>query len=142
MPKGKGKVKAIPLQVWSGPDGSRKLTLQCGVTSTARHSENISCSGVTSTARHSENISCSGVMSTARHAPRSHSFVYISTTWGSKCNRATSCFFIKELAILWCGKQLLEFIYSFFLCSRILGFLFAVHNLTDNFMRPYNSEMK
>ena len=41
------------------------LTPQCGVTSTARHSENITCRGVTST---------------ARHAARSHSFVYISTT--------------------------------------------------------------
>ena len=36
--------------------------------------------GVTSTARHSENITCRGVTSTARHAARSHSFVYISTT--------------------------------------------------------------
>ena len=48
---------------------------------------------------------------------------------------------MKELAILWHGKQLLEIIYSFFLCSRNLGFLFAVHNLTDDFMRPYNSEI-
>ena len=42
-----------------------QLTLQCGVTSTARHSKNITCRGVTST---------------ARHAARSPSFVYISTT--------------------------------------------------------------
>ena len=41
----------------------------------------------------------------------------------NKCNRATSCLFRKELALLWCGKQLLEIIYSFFLCSRNLGFL-------------------
>ena len=41
------------------------LTLQCGVTSTARHSVNITCRGVTSP---------------ARHAARSHSFVYISTS--------------------------------------------------------------
>ena len=41
------------------------LTLQCGMKSAARHSENISCSGVTSA---------------ARHGARSHSFVYISTT--------------------------------------------------------------
>jgi len=39
--------------------------------------------GVMSTARHSENISCSGVTSTARHAASSHSFVYISTTLGA-----------------------------------------------------------
>ena len=44
------------------------LTLQCGVTSAARHSENISCSGVTSA---------------ARHGACSHSFVYISTTSGA-----------------------------------------------------------
>jgi len=36
--------------------------------------------GATSTACHSENITCRGVTSTARHAARSHSFVYISTT--------------------------------------------------------------
>ena len=35
--------------------------------------------GVTSTARHSVNITCRGVTSPARHAARSHSFVYIST---------------------------------------------------------------
>ena len=37
-------------------------------------------SGVTSAARHSENITCHGVTSTARHAALSHSFDYISTT--------------------------------------------------------------
>ena len=36
--------------------------------------------GVTSTARHSVNITCRGVTSPARHAARSHSFVYISTS--------------------------------------------------------------
>ena len=36
--------------------------------------------GVTSTARHSVNITCRGVTGTARHAARSHSFVYISTS--------------------------------------------------------------
>ena len=36
--------------------------------------------GVTSTARHSVNITCRGVTSHARHAARSHSFVYISTS--------------------------------------------------------------
>ena len=49
---------------------------------------------------------------------------------------------MKELALLWCGRQLLEIIYSFFLYSRSVGFLFAVCNLTDSFMRPSNSEMK
>ena len=50
---------------------------------------------------------------------------------GSKCNWAASCVFLKELALLWCGRQLLEIISSFFLCSRSLGFLFAVPNFTD-----------
>ena len=36
--------------------------------------------GVTSTACHSENITCRGVTSGARHGARSHSFDYISTT--------------------------------------------------------------
>ena len=36
--------------------------------------------GVTSTARHSENITRRRVTSTARHAALSHSFDYISTT--------------------------------------------------------------
>jgi len=61
---------------------------------------------------------------------------------GGICNRAASCLFMKELALLWCGRQLLEIISSFFLCSRSVGFLFAVPNFTDGFMRPFNSEMK
>jgi hypothetical protein len=47
--------------------GTRSLTLQRGVMSAARHSENITCHGVTST---------------ARNAALSHSFDYISTTEG------------------------------------------------------------
>ena len=54
---------------------------------------------------------------------------------GSKCNRAASCLFMKELALLWCGRQFLEIISSFFLCSRSLGLLFVVPNFTDGFMR-------
>jgi len=49
---------------------------------------------------------------------------------------------MNQLALLWCGRQLLEIISSFFLCFRILGFLFAVPNFTDAFMHPSNSEMK
>ena len=45
---------------------------QCGLLTLQR--------GVTSTARHSVNITCRGVTSPARHAARSHSFVYISTS--------------------------------------------------------------
>jgi hypothetical protein len=36
--------------------------------------------GVTGTARHTENIICCGVTSAAHHSMCSHSFVYISTT--------------------------------------------------------------
>jgi len=61
---------------------------------------------------------------------------------GSKCNRAASCLFVKELPLVWCGIQLLEIISSFFLLSRISSFLFAVPNFTDGFMRLSNSEMK
>ena len=48
------------------PMAESVLTLQRGVTSTARHSVNITCRGVTSTARHSVNITCRGVTGTAR----------------------------------------------------------------------------
>ena len=43
----------------------QRLTLQCGMTGTARHGEN---------------ITCRGMMTTTRHAAHFHSFVYISTT--------------------------------------------------------------
>jgi hypothetical protein len=36
--------------------------------------------GMTSAARHTENVICRRVTGTARHATHSHSFVYISTT--------------------------------------------------------------
>jgi len=61
---------------------------------------------------------------------------------GRKCNRAASCLFVKELALVWCGIQLQEINSSFFLLSRISCFLFAVPNFTDGFMRPSNSKMK
>jgi len=60
----------------------------------------------------------------------------------SECNRAASCLFMKELAPFRCARQLLEIISSFFLCSQIWGFLFAVSNFTDGFMCPSNSGMK
>ena len=81
--------------------------------------------GVTSAARHGENITCRGVTSTARHAARSHSFDYISTT-GRKCNRAALYVFTKELARLWCGRQFLQIISSFFsLLSKFGWFSFC-----------------
>jgi len=42
---------------------------------------------------------------------------------GSKCNQAALCVFVKELALLWCGRQLLEIISSFF--SPLLKFMFS-----------------
>jgi len=46
MVKGKGKGKAVPLQAWSGPEGSRKLRLPDFVT-TAQGSGRLSalCTG-------------------------------------------------------------------------------------------------
>ena len=61
---------------------------------------------------------------------------------GRKCNRASSYFFVKELVLLWCGRELLEIISSFFLLPRSSSFLFAFPNFTDGFMRPSNSEMQ
>ena len=62
---------------------------------------------------------------------------------GRKCNRAALYVFTKELALLWCGRQFLQIIASFFLSSRNSGgFLFAVHNFTGGFMGLWNEEMK
>jgi len=44
---------------------------------------------------------------------------------GSKCNRGASCLFVKELALLWCGRQLLEIISSFFSLLSNFGFSFC-----------------
>ena len=58
-------------------------TLSCVVKVTLLpHTSTLQC-GMTSAARHSENIPCSGVTSAARHGARSHSFVYISTKSGA-----------------------------------------------------------
>ena len=61
---------------------------------------------------------------------------------GRKCNVAALYVFMKELALLNSGRQLLQIIALFFLSSRILGFLFAVPNFTASFMRLWNEEMK
>jgi len=54
----------------------------------ARHMPTLTLQrGVTSAARHSENITCHGVTSTARHAALSNSFDYISTTQGENVIR-------------------------------------------------------
>jgi hypothetical protein len=60
----------------------------------------------------------------------------------SKCNRASSCVFMKVLALLWSGRQFPESISSFFLSSRNLGFLFAVSNCPDGFVCLSKKEMK
>jgi len=43
----------------------------------------------------------------------------------NKCNRAASCLFMKELALLWCGRQLLEIISLFFSLLSKFGFSFC-----------------
>jgi len=59
-----------------------------------------------------------------------------------KCNQAALYVFMKVLALVWCGRQFLQIMASFFLSSRSLGFLFAVPNFTVGFMRLWNEEMK
>jgi hypothetical protein len=49
--------------------------------------------------------------------------------------------FTKELALIWCGRQFLQIVASFFLSSRSLGFLFAVSNFIGGFMSLWNEEM-
>jgi hypothetical protein len=49
---------------------------------------------------------------------------------------------MKELALLWCGRQFLQIISSFFLSSQSLGILFAVSNFMGGFMGLWNEEMK
>ena len=61
---------------------------------------------------------------------------------GRKCNRAALYVFMKELALLWCGRQFLQIIASFFLSRSSGGFLFAVPNFTGGFMGLWNEEMK
>ena len=48
----------------------------------------------------------------------------------SKCNRAASCLFVKQLALLWCGRQLLEIISSFFSLLSNFGFSFCSRGVT------------
>ena len=71
-----------------------------------------------------------------------HSFTHstIFDNIGRKCNRAALYVFTKVLALLSCGRQFLQIIASFFLSSRILGFLFAIPNFTAGFMRLWNEE--
>ena len=42
-----------------------------------------------------------------------------------KCNLTASCVFVKELALLWCGRQFLEIISSFFSLLSKSGFSFC-----------------
>jgi hypothetical protein len=96
--------------------------------------------GVTNTAHHSIDIICRGVMLLVTLA-LSLIRLYLDNI-RRKFNRAHSCLFMKELALLWCGRQLLEIISSLFLSSQSLGFLFAVINFIDGFMRHSHSEIK
>ena len=50
---------------------------------------------------------------------------------------------MKELTLLWCGRQFLQIIASFFsLLLNSGGFLFAVPKFTGGFMGLWNEEMK
>jgi hypothetical protein len=49
---------------------------------------------------------------------------------------------MKELALLWCGRQFLQIIASFFSLLSSLGFLFAVSNFIGGLMGLWNEEMK
>jgi hypothetical protein len=97
---------------------------------------------VTSAARHSKIIACREATSTARHAALSHSFDYISTTYGENviglictCSRRSWLFY-------GVGDSSYILLLHFYLSSPSLGFLFAVSNFTGNFMGLWNEEMK
>jgi hypothetical protein len=74
------------------------LTFQRGVTSAAHHSENI-------TSWNDEHCS----------SRCTHSLIgqYLDNI-GIECNRAALCLLMNVLAVLWCGRQFLEIISSFF----------------------------
>ena len=80
--------------------------------------------GVTSTARHRENATCRGVTSAARHAAFSLIRLYLDNK-GRKCNRAALYVFRKDLALLWCWRQFLHTIASFFPLLSKFGFSFC-----------------
>ena len=94
--------------------------------------------GVTSTARHSENITCRGVTSTARHAALSHSFDYISTTYGQNVIGLLCTWSQRSWLSYDVGDISYKLLLHFFLSSRSLGFLFAVPNFTGGFMGLWN----
>ena len=89
---------SVPSHFSPGNTPATHLTLQRGVMSAVRHSENITCHGVTST---------------ARHAALSLIRLYLDNI-RRKCIRAALYVFMKELALLWCGRQFLQIIASFF----------------------------
>jgi hypothetical protein len=102
------------------------LTFQRGVTSAARH-------GGIFTSWNDEHCSSCYTLSLIGQ------YLFNIVTNG---NRAFSCVFMTVRALLWCGKQVPDSISSFFLSSRILGFLFVTSNCTDGFVRLSNKEMK
>ena len=98
--------------------------------------------GVTSAARHSENVTCRGVTSTARHAALSHSFDYISTTQGENVIGLLCTCSRRWWLSYGVGDSSYKLLLHFFLSSRSLGFLFAVPNFTAAFMHIWNEEME
>ena len=82
------------------------LTLQCGATSTARHAKT---SPVVE--RRALLVCCTVLLIR----------LYLDKI-GRKCKRAAMYMFTKVLALLWCGRQLLQIIASFFSLLSKFGF--------------------
>jgi hypothetical protein len=80
--------------------------------------------GVTSAARHSENITSWNDEHCLSHYALSLIGQYLDKIV-SKCNRAASCVFMKVLALLWYGRQFLEIISSFLSLLLKSGFSFC-----------------
>jgi len=79
-------------------------------------------SGVTCTVRHRVKITCRGVTIAANHAAHSHFFVYISKTYEANIIGLLRFLFVRERALLWLGRQLLQINSSFFYALEISVF--------------------
>ena len=61
---------------------------------------------------------------------------------GRNCNRAASCVLIKWLALLWCGREFLEIISSFFFSPLEIWVLFLQSLIAQTALCVSNKEMK
>ena len=85
------------------------LTLQRGATSTARHAK------TSSVVEQRALLTCCTVLLIR---------LYLDNIW-RKCKRAAMYMFTKVLALLWCGRELLQIIASFFSLLSKFGFFFS-----------------